>query len=107
MPRLAHGESLSLEQLQDAQRELASYAAENDLGFLAARVAVPERFDLLFLDLQRDPANLLPKSANTVKHLKALGGTMILATVGTLVMRRSLRSTPILVNSSTMTSVLS
>jgi nucleoid-associated protein YgaU len=76
MPRLAHGESLSLEQLQDAQRDLASYAAENDLGFLAARVAVPERFDLLFLDLQRDPANLLPKSANTVKHLKALGGTM-------------------------------
>ena len=37
MPRLAHGESLSLEQLQDAQRDLATYAAENDLGFLAAR----------------------------------------------------------------------
>jgi nucleoid-associated protein YgaU len=76
MPRLAHGEVATPEQLQDAERDLASHAASIDLGFAVAAPAALQDFDFLFLELQDDDANLLPKSATTVKRLKELGATM-------------------------------
>ena len=76
MPRVAHGEVATPEQLQDAQRELASQAASTELGFAVAAPAGLQDFDFLFLELQDDDANLLPKSATTVRRLKELGATM-------------------------------
>jgi nucleoid-associated protein YgaU len=76
MPRLAHGEVASPEQVQEAERELASQAASIDLGFAVAAPAGLQDFDFLFLELQDDEANLLPRSAATVKRLKELGATM-------------------------------
>jgi nucleoid-associated protein YgaU len=76
MPRLAHGEVATPERLQDAERELASQAASIDLGFAVAAPAALQDFDFLFLELQDDEANLLPKSATTVRRLKELGATM-------------------------------
>ena len=52
-------------------------AAEVDLGFAVAAPAVLQDFDFLFPELQDDPANLLPRSATTVKRLKELGRTMV------------------------------
>jgi nucleoid-associated protein YgaU len=76
MPRVAHGEVATPEQLQQAERELASQAASIDLGFAVAAPAALQDFDYLLLDLQDDDANLLPKSATTVRRLKELGATM-------------------------------
>jgi nucleoid-associated protein YgaU len=76
MPRVAHGEVATPEQLQHAERDLASQAASIDLGFAVAAPAGLQDFDFLFLDLQDDEANLLPRSAATVKRLKELGATM-------------------------------
>ena len=76
MPRIGHGEVATPEQLQAAERELASQAASIELGFAVATPVGLQDFDFLFLDLQDDDANLLPKSATTVKRLKELGATM-------------------------------
>ena len=76
MPRVAHGEVATPEQLQEAERELASQAASIELGFAVAAPAGLQDFDFLFLDLQDDDANLLPRSAATVRRLKELGATM-------------------------------
>jgi nucleoid-associated protein YgaU len=76
MPRVAHGEVATLEQLQEAERDLASQAASIDLGFAVAAPAALQDFDFLFLELQDDDANLLPRSATTVTRLKELGATM-------------------------------
>jgi hypothetical protein len=76
MPRIGHGEVATPEQLQQAERDLASQAASIELGFAVAAPAGLQDFDFLFLELQDDDANLLPKSATTVKRLKELGATM-------------------------------
>jgi nucleoid-associated protein YgaU len=76
MPRVAHGEVATPEQLQQAEHDLASQAASTELGFAVAAPAALQDFDFLFLELQDDDANLLPKSATTVKRLKELGATM-------------------------------
>jgi nucleoid-associated protein YgaU len=76
MPRIAHGEVATLEQVQEAERDLAGRAAELELGFAVAAPAALQDFDLLFLDLQDDAANLLPESSDTVERLKQLGRTM-------------------------------
>jgi nucleoid-associated protein YgaU len=76
MPRLAHGEVATPEQVQEAERDLASQAASIDLGFAVAAPAGLQDFDFLFLELQDDEANLLPRSAATVRRLKELGATM-------------------------------
>jgi nucleoid-associated protein YgaU len=76
MPRIGHGEVATPEQLQQAERELASQAARVELGFAVAAPAGLQDFDFLFLELQDDQANLLPKSATTVRRLKELGATM-------------------------------
>ncbi|HYN17644.1 MAG TPA: heme peroxidase family protein, partial [Actinomycetes bacterium] len=77
MPRVGHGSSATPEQLRQAHAALADRAAEVDLGFAAAAPAVLQDFDLLFPELQDDAANLLPRSATTVKRLKELGRTMV------------------------------
>jgi nucleoid-associated protein YgaU len=76
MPRVAHGEVATLDQVQEAEQQLASQAASIELGFALAAPAALQDFDFLFLELQDDDANLLPKSATTVKRLKDLGATM-------------------------------
>ncbi len=76
MPRLAHGSVVTLQQLQNAQRDLASRTADIDLGFAVAGPAALQDYDFLFLELQDDQANLLPQSADTPKRLKQLGRTM-------------------------------
>lgn len=75
MPRMAHGEVVTPEQVQEAERELASRGAAGP----AAEAAGPgdlRAFGFMFSDLQRDEANLLPRSTDTLKHLKALGRAM-------------------------------
>ena len=54
MPRIGHGEVATPEQLQEAERELASQAASIELGFAVAAPAGLQDFDFLFLDLQDD-----------------------------------------------------
>jgi nucleoid-associated protein YgaU len=76
MPRVAHGEVATPEQLHAAERDLAAQAASVELGFAVAAPAALQDFDFLFPELQDDDANLLPKSATTVKRLKELGATM-------------------------------
>ena len=77
MPRVAHGSSVSPEQLQQANEALADRAAEVVFGFAAATTPALQDFDFLFPDLQDNPANLLPRSATTVKRLKDLGQAMV------------------------------
>src|SRR5215208_1399122 len=77
MPRVAHGSSATPEQLRQAHEALAARAAEVDLGFAVAAPAVLQNFDFLFPELQDDEANLLPRSATTVKRLKELGRAMV------------------------------
>jgi Animal haem peroxidase len=76
MPRLAHGSVATPQELQDAQRDLASRATDIDLGFAVAGPAALQDFDFLFPELQDDQANLLPTSADTLRRLKELGRTM-------------------------------
>jgi Animal haem peroxidase len=77
MPRLAHGAVPTLEQVLEAQNDLASRTAEVDLGFAVAGPAALQDFDFLFPTLQNDPANLLPQAATTPARLKELGRTMV------------------------------
>ncbi|HEY3089934.1 MAG TPA: peroxidase family protein, partial [Jatrophihabitantaceae bacterium] len=76
MPRFAHGSVATPKQLQDAQHDLTSRTIDLDLGFAVAGPAALQDFDFLFPELQHDRANLLPRSADTPKRLKALGRTM-------------------------------
>jgi Animal haem peroxidase len=76
MPRIAHGASVTPEQLQQAQEALASRIADIGFGFAAAAAAPEEQFGFMFPDLQR-PADRLPTSPATVRRLKELGRTMV------------------------------
>jgi hypothetical protein len=76
MPPIGHGEVATPEQLQAAERDLASQAASVELGSAVAVPAGLQDFDHLFLELQDDKANRLPNSAATVRRLKELGATM-------------------------------
>jgi nucleoid-associated protein YgaU len=77
MPRVAHGSSATPDQLRQAHEALADRAAEVDLGFAFAALVAFENFDFLFPELQDDDANLLPRSATTVRRLKELGRAMV------------------------------
>jgi nucleoid-associated protein YgaU len=69
MARLSHGKVVTENERTPSTRGAAPAAttAPADL----------HNFDFLFPDLQNDPANLLPTSAETVARLKALGTTMV------------------------------
>jgi hypothetical protein len=69
MPPIGHGEVATPEQLQAAERDLASQAASVELGSAVAVPAGLQDFDHLFLELQDDKANRLPNSAATVRRL--------------------------------------
>ena len=59
MPRLAHGAVPTAKQLRAAQSDLATRAADVELGFAVAGPAALQDFDFLFLQLQDNAANLL------------------------------------------------
>jgi Animal haem peroxidase/LysM domain len=78
MPRIAHGENVTPDQVEEAERELTDGGG----AALAAAAAGPgdRAFGFMFSDLQKDEANLLPqstKSPTTPTLLKRLGRTMI------------------------------
>jgi hypothetical protein len=77
MPRLPHGEAVTLEEFQSARAALASSSANIPLGFAAAQPVVTRDFGFLFPELQQDPDNLLLESRATRDALVELGRTML------------------------------
>jgi hypothetical protein len=77
MPRLPHGEVVTLEEFQSARSALASSSANIPLAFAAARPVVTRDFGFLFPELQQNPDNLLPQSRATRDALVELGRTML------------------------------
>jgi Animal haem peroxidase len=75
MPRLPHGQIITREAFRAAIDEVVSNTT-NPLTFAAVVPGELEDFDYLFLELQNDPANLLPESATTRNNLVKLGATM-------------------------------
>ncbi len=75
MPRLAHGKTLALQDLQDAHLPLTS-GGGTPAADLVARPADLHDFDYLFPDLAGDPTATLPEATTTTDALKALGQTM-------------------------------
>ena len=94
MPRLPHGMSVTPDTLQSARDSMAARAAEIPLGFALAQPLDAGNFDFLFLELQEDPANLLPTAGNTRDDLVDLGpvGSTIVAEVLVGLVRRSANS---------------
>ena len=77
MPRLSHGEGLTLEEFQKARDAMAESSAETPLGFAVMARAVDTRdFGFLFAGLQDDPDNLLPERRRTRDALVRLGRAM-------------------------------
>jgi hypothetical protein len=77
MPRLLHGEPVTLEDFQAARATLAERSADITLGFATARPVVTRDFGFLFPQLQQDPDNLLPESRATRDALVELGREMV------------------------------
>jgi hypothetical protein len=77
MPRLPHGEAVTLEEFQSARAALAERSANIRLGFATAQPVVTRDFGFLFPELQADPDNLLPESGATRDALAELGRAMI------------------------------
>ena len=77
MPRLAHGAVPTLEQVLEAQNDLASRTANIGLGFAVAGPVALQDFDFMFLNLQNNQANLLPQDPATPARLKELGRAMV------------------------------
>jgi hypothetical protein len=77
MPRLAHGEVPTAEQVRQAQTDLTSRTGGIELGFVVAGPAALQDFDFLFPTLQNNPANLLALDAATPARLKELGRAMV------------------------------
>jgi hypothetical protein len=77
MPRLPHGEAVTLEEFQSARAALAERSANIRLGFATAQPVVTRDFGFLFPELQADPDNLLPESGATRDALVELGRAMI------------------------------
>ena len=76
MARISHGGIITPEQLQAARNSIANFSATVPLGFTAATTVDLKDFDFLFPELQNDPNNLLPESADTRNNLVRLGKTM-------------------------------
>ena len=75
--RLAHGQSLTVQQFDEAREGLAERVADVPFAFAIAQPVDLKDFDFLFPDLQTDPANLLPEDPSTPANLVRLGKTMI------------------------------
>lgn len=76
MPRLPHGAVITVDEFSQARGMLAGRSEDLSFAFTAARPTDLQDFDFLFLELQRDPANLLLESRATRDHLVRLGQTM-------------------------------
>src|SRR5215213_9963145 len=76
MPRVAHGASVTPEELQQAHEAMARTAAEVAAGFAVAAPAPLQNFDFLFPELQDDPDKLLKTGRLTVRRLRELGRRM-------------------------------
>ena len=76
MPRIAHGEVVTPEPVQNGQKEAAS-SPDSGLAMAAAGSGGMRAYNFMFRGLQNDKANLLPRSPHTLQHLKALGREMI------------------------------
>lgn len=76
MPRLPHGENVSVGQIRRATELIAGSSKDVTLAFVAASAMDLQDFDFLFSKLQDDPANLLPESRETRDGLARLGATM-------------------------------
>jgi hypothetical protein len=77
MPRLPHGEPVTLEDFQSARATLAERSADIPLGFAAAQPVITRDFNFLFPTLQQNPDNLLPESRATRDALVELGRSML------------------------------
>jgi len=78
MPRSLHGRlEVTDKTLAEAREEVLERIAEVETGFaVVKRLEFERRFDFLFLELQNDPANLLPVSRATRDALVDLGEAM-------------------------------
>jgi hypothetical protein len=76
MPRLPHGTEMTPATLDNARSAVADRIADIPLGPAIVKPVDRRRFDLLFLDLQDDPNNLLPESQQTRDALVELGDAM-------------------------------
>ncbi len=76
MPRLSHGEAISIYQIRCAAEAMASCSEDMPAAFAAATPGNLHDFGFLFSPLQNDPANLLPESRETRDGLVRLGVTM-------------------------------
>src|SRR4029453_13215842 len=76
MPRVAHGSSVTPEELQLAHEAMARTAAEVAAGFAVAAPAPLQDFDFLFPELQNDPAKLLKTGRLTGRGLRGPGRRM-------------------------------
>jgi nucleoid-associated protein YgaU len=77
MPRVAHGASVTPEQLEQAQEAVAGAAAGVAAGFaVAGPGALLQNFDFLFPELPDNPAKLLKTERLTVRRLRELGRRM-------------------------------
>ncbi|MCY1145477.1 LysM peptidoglycan-binding domain-containing protein [Actinoplanes sp. Pm04-4] len=77
MPRLGHGQSITQNDIEAAERGLAQAATRSTAAFSLVRQVEGHSFDFLFPGLQDDEANLLPQTANTPAQLKDLGNAMV------------------------------
>lgn len=77
MARLRHGETITIEQFQEARASVARSIAHVPLAFAASQPVDLKDFDFMFLKLQNNPDNLLPASKKTPANLARLGQTMI------------------------------
>ena len=75
--RLRHGETITIEQFQEARESVAASIANVPLAFTAAQPVDLKDFDFMFPKLQNNPNNLLPESPNTPANLARLGKTMV------------------------------
>src|SRR4029450_13010293 len=76
MPRVAHGATVTPEQVMEAQEAVANAAAGVAAGFAMAAPAPLQNFDYLFPEPQNDPAKLLKEERLTVRRLRELGRRM-------------------------------
>ena len=76
MPRVAHGASVTPEQLKQAQEAVADAAAGVAAGFAVAAPAPLQNFDFMFPELAENPAKLLKEERLTVRRLRELGRRM-------------------------------
>ena len=76
MPRVSHGDTVSLNALEAAGTVLATHSPAMRTAFARPLREQLQSFNFLFPDLQTDDANLLPVTPQTVEHLRALGQTM-------------------------------